>query len=112
MSNDSIMTSVTDEAFESVVLQSKQPVLVDFWAQWCGPCNMIAPVLEELAKEYAGKLDFVKVDVDQNRETPTKYSVRGIPTLMIFKNGEAAATMSGASSKDQLVEFIERALAE
>lgn len=100
----------TDATFEQDVLQSTQPVLVDFWAAWCGPCKMIAPVLDEIAVEYAGKLKVVKVDVDENRDSPAKYGVRGIPTLLIFKNGQLEATKVGALSKSQLVDFINSAL--
>jgi thioredoxin 1 len=100
----------TDANFESDVLTADVPVLVDFWAEWCGPCKMIAPVLDDLAEEYAGKLKIVKVDVDANNETPTKFGVRGIPTLIIFKGGNADATKVGALSKTQLREFIEGSL--
>ncbi len=96
----------TDASFEADVLQADLPVLVDFWAAWCGPCKMIAPVLDELADEYAGKLKVVKVDVDENRDAPAKYGVRGIPTLLIFKGGQLEATKVGALTKNQLVDFI------
>ena len=102
---------VTDANFEDEVLKSKLPVLVDFWAEWCGPCKMIAPVLEELAREYTGKLKVVKLDVDGNAETPNRYSIRGIPTLMIFMNGNAEATKVGAVSKTQLAGFINTTIA-
>ncbi len=98
---------VTDASFEEEVLNAEGPVLVDFWAEWCGPCKMIAPVLDELAEDYAGKLKITKVDVDGNKETPAKFNIRGIPTLMIFKGGNAEATKVGALSKAQLVEFID-----
>ncbi|CAH0991868.1 Thioredoxin 1 [Sinobacterium norvegicum] len=100
----------TDASFEAEVLNADVPVLVDFWAEWCGPCKMIAPVLDDLAEEYAGKIKVVKVDVDANNETPTKFGVRGIPTLIIFKGGNADATKVGALSKTQLREFIEGSL--
>ena len=101
---------VTDASFEDDVLKSDVPVLVDFWAAWCGPCKMIAPILDELAKEYDGKIKIAKVDVDANNDTPAKFGIRGIPTLMIFKSGAAAATKVGALSKTQLLDFIKTAL--
>ena len=97
----------TDASFDADVLGAEVPVVVDFWAAWCGPCKMIAPVLDELAGEYGDKLKICKVDVDANKEIPAKYNIRGIPTLMIFKNGNAEATKVGALSKAQLKEFIE-----
>ncbi|MFT4675874.1 MAG: thioredoxin 1 [Reinekea sp.] len=99
--------SVTDDSFETDVLRNEHPVLVDYWAEWCGPCKMIAPVLEEVADEYAGKLVVAKLNIDDNPNTPPKYGIRGIPTLMIFKGGEVAATKVGALSKSQLLEFIQ-----
>jgi thioredoxin 1 len=100
----------TDTSFESDVLQSDVPALVDFWATWCGPCKMIAPLLDELADEYAGRIKICKVDVDSNPETAAKFNVRGIPTLLVFKNGTVEATKVGALSKAQLVEFIDSLL--
>jgi thioredoxin 1 len=100
----------TDTSFESDVLQSDVPALVDFWAAWCGPCKMIAPLLDELADEYAGRIKICKVDVDSNPETAAKFNVRGIPTLLVFKNGTVEATKVGALSKAQLVEFIDSLL--
>ncbi|WP_372777333.1 thioredoxin TrxA [Litorivivens sp.] len=104
------ITHVTDSSFDSEVLSADLPVLVDFWAEWCGPCKMIAPILDEIATEYAGKVKVCKIDVDANSDTPAKFSVRGIPTLMIFKGGNAEATKVGAISKSQLAEFIDSAL--
>lgn len=101
---------VTDASFEDEVLKSDVPVLVDFWAAWCGPCKMIAPILDDLAKEYSGKVKVCKVDVDANGDTPAKFNVRGIPTLILFKNGNAEATKVGALSKTQLNAFISAAL--
>ncbi len=98
---------VTDDSFESEVLQSSQPVLIDYWAEWCGPCKMIAPVLDDIADEYNGKLKVVKLNIDENPNTPPRYGIRGIPTLMLFKNGEVEATKVGAVSKSQLVAFID-----
>ncbi len=98
---------VTDSTFAAEVLQAPLPVLVDYWAEWCGPCRMIAPVLEEVAKEYAGQLVVAKLNVDENQQTPQKYGIRGIPTLMLFKNGNVEATKVGAVSKSQLTAFID-----
>jgi thioredoxin 1 len=101
------IVNVTDDNFEEVVLKSPAPVLVDYWAEWCGPCKMIAPVLEEIAKEYTGKLTVAKLNIDENPATPPKYGIRGIPTLMLFKNGNVEATKVGAVSKSQLSAFID-----
>ena len=98
---------VTDDSFEQDVLQSDIPVLVDYWAEWCGPCKMIAPILEEVVNEYAGKLKITKLNIDENSATPPKYGIRGIPTLMIFKDGDVEATKVGALSKSQLTAFID-----
>ena len=102
--------NVSDASFEADVLKSGQPVLVDYWAAWCGPCKMIAPILEEVAAEYAGRLTVAKLNVDDNQGTPAKYGIRGIPTLMLFKDGQAAATKVGALSKSQLTAFLDGAL--
>ena len=98
---------VSDDTFDVEVLQSTTPVLVDYWAEWCGPCKMIAPILEDVAKEYAGKLKVAKLNIDENQATPPKYGIRGIPTLMLFKNGAVEATKVGALSKSQLAAFID-----
>ncbi len=98
---------VTDDSFEQEVLKSPAPVLVDYWAEWCGPCKMIAPVLEEIAKEYSGKIKIAQLNIDENPATPPKYGIRGIPTLMLFKNGNVEATKVGAVSKSQLSAFID-----
>ncbi len=105
MSNDLIL-NVTDADFEKEVLQSPLPVLLDFWAPWCAPCKMIAPILESIAPEYQGKLKIVKINVEENSQTPAKFGIRQIPTLLIIKNGEAAATKVGTLSKGQLEAFI------
>ena len=97
---------VSDASFEADVLQSEIPALVDFWAEWCGPCKMIAPILDEIADEYDGKIKVCKVNVDSNPETAAKFNVRGIPTLLVFKNGVVEATKVGALSKGQLTEFV------
>jgi thioredoxin 1 len=98
---------VSDESFDSDVLNSDVPVLVDYWAEWCGPCKVIAPVLEEIASEYDGKIKICKLDIDANEATPPKYGIRGIPTLMLFKNGNVEATKVGALSKSQLTAFLD-----
>lgn len=101
------IVSVTDSTFEDEVLKSDVPVLVDYWAEWCGPCKMIHPVLEEIADEYEGKLKIAKLNIDENPGTPPKYGIRGIPTLMLFKGGNVEATKVGAVSKSQLTAFID-----
>ena len=106
MSSD-LIKHITDASFDADVLQAAQPVLVDYWAEWCGPCKMIAPILDEVAKDYNGRLAIAKMNVDQNREVPAKFGIRGIPTLMIFKGGQLAATKVGALSKAQLTAFID-----
>ena len=101
---------ISDESFEEEVLQSKRPVLIDYWAEWCGPCKMIAPVLDEIATEYSDRLKVVKLNIDDNPHTPPKYGIRGIPTLMVFKNGQVEATKVGAVSKAQLTAFLDDSL--
>ena len=106
-----LIKHISDDSFEKEVLQSSSPVLVDYWAEWCGPCKMIAPILDEIAGTYEGKLQVTKMNVDDNRQIPGKFGIRGIPTLMLFKNGQLAATKVGALSKSQLTEFIDQQLA-
>ena len=106
MANE-LIKHTTDATFDADVLKSSTPVLVDYWAEWCGPCKMIAPILDDIAKEYAGKLKVAKVNIDDNQATPAKFGIRGIPTLMIFKNGNVEATKVGALSKSQLAAFID-----
>ncbi|MGD2074133.1 MAG: thioredoxin TrxA [Gammaproteobacteria bacterium] len=98
---------LTDESFQTEVLDSNEPVLVDYWAEWCGPCKMIAPILTEIADEYQGKVKIAKLNIDENPQTPPRYGIRGIPTLMLFKNGNVEATKVGALSKSQLTAFID-----
>ena len=98
---------VTDNNFDAEVLQENLPVLVDYWAEWCGPCKMIAPILDDVAKEYAGRLKVAKINIDDNQDTPARFGIRGIPTLMLFKAGNVEATKVGALSKSQLTAFID-----
>ena len=98
---------ISDESFEKEVLQSEKPVLIDYWAEWCGPCKMIAPILDEIAAEYSDRLKVVKLNIDDNPQTPPKYGIRGIPTLMVFKAGQVEATKVGAVSKAQLTAFLD-----
>jgi thioredoxin 1 len=104
---DSKVVHVSDSEFDGEVIKADGAVLVDFWAEWCGPCKMIAPILDEVANEYNGKVKVVKINIDENPQTPQRYGVRGIPTLLIFKGGEVEATKVGALSKGQLVQFID-----
>ena len=105
-----LIKNISDASFEADVLQSSVPVLVDYWAEWCGPCRSIAPVLDELATQYEGKILIAKMNVDENREVPAKFGIRGIPTLMMFKDGQLAQTQVGAVGKAQLVAFIDKNL--
>lgn len=105
-----LIINVSDDTFESDVLSSELPVLVDFWAEWCGPCKMIAPVLKEIAAEFEGKLKVAKLNIDENEATAPKFGIRSIPTLILFRNGNAEATKIGAMSKSELTAFIQQAL--
>ncbi len=110
MANE-LIKHISDASFEADVLKATKPVLVDYWAEWCGPCKMIAPILDEVATGYADKLQVAKMNVDENRDIPAKFGIRGIPTLMLFKDGELSATKVGAMSKAQLTAFIDQQLA-
>jgi thioredoxin 1 len=107
MSGSSDIHHVKDDTFEDEVLKSDTPVLVDYWAEWCGPCKSIAPILDDIAKEYDGRLKIAKINVDENQQVPAKFGIRGIPTLMLFKNGNVEATRVGALSKSQLTAFLD-----
>lgn len=102
-----LIKHVSDASFESDVIKSSTPVLVDFWAEWCGPCRALAPILDEMAKDYAGRLTVAKMNVDENRDVPARYGIRGIPTVMLFKNGQLAATKVGAMPKSMLASFVD-----
>ena len=106
-----LIQHISDASFEADVLKASTPVLVDYWAEWCGPCKMIAPILDEVAGTYQGKLQIAKMNVDENREIPAKFGIRGIPTLMLFKDGQLAATKVGALNKTQLSAFLDQHLA-
>ena len=110
--SSNLIKHISDASFEADVLQSTQPVLVDYWAEWCGPCKMIAPILDEMSTTYTGKLQITKMNVDENREIPAQFGIRGIPTLMLFKDGKLAATKVGALSKSQMAAFIDENLKE
>jgi thioredoxin 1 len=105
--SSSAIQHVTDDSFEPEVLKSEVPVLVDYWAEWCGPCKSIAPILEDVAREYGGRVKIAKLNVDENQSTPARFGIRGIPTLMLFKNGNVEATKVGALSKSQLTAFLD-----
>ncbi len=105
-----LIKHVSDATFEAEVIKSSTPVLIDYWAEWCGPCKMIAPILDDVASVYAGRLTVAKMNVDENRAVPAQYGIRGIPTLMVFKDGQLAATKVGALSKAQLIVFIDQQL--
>jgi len=105
-----LITHTTDQSFDADVLKAGTPVLVDYWAEWCGPCKMIAPILDDVARDYGGRVAVAKMNVDENRAVPAKYGIRGIPTLMLFKDGELAATKVGALSKAQLTAFLDQNL--
>jgi thioredoxin 1 len=107
MSGSSAIHHVKDDTFEAEVLKSDTPVLVDYWAEWCGPCKSIAPILDDIAREYDGRLKIAKINVDENQQVPAKFGIRGIPTLMLFKNGNVEATRVGALSKSQLTAFLD-----
>ena len=106
-----LIKHTSDASFDTDVLKAGKPVLVDYWAEWCGPCKMIAPILDEVSKDYDGRLQIAKMNVDENRDVPAKFGIRGIPTLMLFKDGQLAATKVGAMSKAQLTAFIDQQLA-
>ena len=102
-----LITHISDASFDADVLQAETPVLVDYWAEWCGPCKMIAPILDEVSKDYDGRLKIAKMNVDENRDIPAKFGIRGIPTLMLFKGGEVVATIQGAQPKAKLTAFLD-----
>lgn len=102
-----LIKHITDSSFDADVMKSDKPVLVDYWAEWCGPCKMIAPILDEVSRDYEGRVQIAKMNVDENREVPAKFGIRGIPTLMLFKGGELAATKVGAMSKAQMAAFLD-----